>query len=76
MVVHFRIIKRELPNMSQKNFLKTLRVVIRHQKLPSDNKVGALMKVYNIMRDMRGEYVINGGYILKIFEMAIEEYRS
>ena len=56
--------------------MDSLSVVIKNRKLPSDNRVGALLKVYNIMRDMRGEYVINGGYTLKIFQAAFEEYNQ
>jgi hypothetical protein len=71
MVSHFRSIKRELPNMSHETFIETLQVITRSRKLPSDNKVGSLLKVYNIVRDMRSQYVINGGYMFKVFEMAI-----
>lgn len=51
-------------------------MVVRNKKLPSDSKVGALLRVYNILRDLRSEYVINGGYMLKIFELAFENYRQ
>ena len=60
--------------MSHKLFVDTLRLVLRYRKLPSDNRVGDLLKVYNVMRDQRSLYVINGGYVLKILELALEEY--
>jgi len=34
------------------------------------------LKVYNIVRDLRSDYVINGHYILKIYEIALDEYRK
>ena len=67
MVTNFRSIKRELQSMSMRQYLDTLEMVVRHKKLPSDCKVGPLLRVYNTLRDVRSEYVINGGYILKIF---------
>jgi hypothetical protein len=39
--------------MSHQTYIDTLRVVTECHKLPSDNKVGSLLKVYNIVRDIR-----------------------
>ena len=71
MVGHFRSIKRYIPLMSQQTFIETLQAAGKHGKLPSDNKIGSLLKVYNIMRDRRSEYIINGSYIRSIFLAAI-----
>ena len=53
--------------MSQETYIETLQVIVKHYKLPSDNKIGAVMKVYNIVRDLRSEYVINGHYLFKVY---------
>lgn len=58
--------------MSQETYIETLQVIVKHYKLPSDNKIGAVMKVYNIVRDLRSEYVINGHYLFKVYETALE----
>ena len=76
MVSHLKSIKREFPMMSQETYIETLQLILKHYRLPSDNKIGALLKVYNIVRDLRSDYVINGHYILKIYEIALDEYRK
>lgn len=39
--------------MSQDDYLAILETVLKNRKLVSDSKVGATLKIYNIMRDLR-----------------------
>ena len=45
-------------------------------KLPSDNKIASHLKLFNIVRDLRSEYIVNGRFIYIIYQMAVEEYEQ
>lgn len=49
-------------------------MLIKKFKLPADNKVGSILKVYNIVRDLRSEYVINGRFTYIIYQLSVQEY--
>jgi hypothetical protein len=74
MVSNLKTIKRELSLMSWEEFIKSLNILLTKYKLPSDDKVGPYLKAYNIVRDLRSEYVINGRFNYIIYQMAVEEY--
>ena len=44
--------------------------------MPEDNKIGSILKLYNIVRDLRSEYLINGRYTYSIYQMAVQKYIS
>lgn len=76
MVSNLKIIKRELAALNLDEFLASLDLLLRKQKLPEDNRLGSILKLYNIVRDLRSEYIINGRYTLTIYEMALKKYRQ
>ena len=76
MVSNLKIIKRELATLNSEEFLASLELLLRKQKLPEDNRLGCILKLYNIVRDLRSEYIINGRYTLTIYEMALKKYRQ
>lgn len=76
MVSNLKIIKRELATLNLDEFLASLDLLLRKQKLPEDNRLGSILKLYNIVRDLRSEYIINGRYTLTIYEMALKKYRQ
>lgn len=76
MVSNLKIIKRELATLNSDDFLASLELLLRKQKLPEDNRLGSILKLYNIVRDLRSEYIINGRYTLTIYEMALKKYRQ
>jgi hypothetical protein len=76
MVSNLKIIKRELATLNSEEFLASLELLLRKQKLPEDNRLGSILKLYNIVRDLRSEYIINGRYTLTIYEMALRKYRQ
>jgi hypothetical protein len=76
MVSNLKIIKRELATLNLEEFLSSLDLLLRKHKLPEDNRLGSILKLYNIVRDLRSEYIINGRYTLTIYEMALKKYRQ
>lgn len=74
MVSNIKIIKRELNDLTEKDFIANLELLLKKYKLPSDNKVGTHLKAYNIVRDLRSEYVINGRFTYIIYQLALQEY--
>lgn len=74
MVSNLKIIKRSLDGMSMKEFLESLELLLKKQKLAEDNKIGSILKLYNIVRDLRSEYVINGRYTYIIYQRAYQKY--
>jgi hypothetical protein len=76
MVSNLKIIKRELSTLRSEEFLASLELLLRKQKLPEDNILGNTLKLYNIVRDLRSEYIINGRYTYTVYEMAVRKYRQ
>lgn len=74
MVTSLKTIKRELKDMSQEEFIRNLKLLLEKFKLPSDNKIASQLKLFNIVRDLRSEYVVNGRFVYIIYQMAVEEY--
>jgi hypothetical protein len=76
MVSNLKTIKRELKGMSEKEYIENLKLLLDKFKLPSDNKIASHLKLFNIVRDLRSEYVVNGRFIYIIYQMAVEEYEQ
>jgi hypothetical protein len=53
-----------------------LHLLRKKGKLPSDNQIAPHLKSYNIVRDLRSEYVFNGRFMYTVFNMAIQEYEK
>jgi len=53
--------------MNLNDYLINLDLLLNKQMLNSDNKIAPNMKLYNIVRDLRSEYVITGRYTYIIF---------
>ena len=58
------------------DFLFNLDLLLKKNTLTSDNKIAPNLKLYNIVRDLRSEYVITGRYTYIILEMALNKYKN
>lgn len=58
--------------IEEQEFFKQLRILLKKGKLPSDNEIAPHLKAYNIVRDLRSEYVFNGKFMYTVFNMAIK----
>ena len=71
MVSNLKNIKRQL-KISQEHFFAQLKLLLDKGKLQSDNEVAPHLKAYNIVRDLRSEYVFNGKFAYTVFNMAVQ----
>lgn len=62
--------------MSEEEFFSQLKLLLEKGKLQSDNTVAPHLKAYNIVRDLRSEYVFNGKFTYTVFNMAVQEYEK
>lgn len=72
MVANIKTIKRSFEGMSNEEFQEELRLLQKKGKLTSDNKLAPHLKAFNIVRDLRSEYVFNGRFVYTVFTMAIK----
>jgi len=64
-----------LQNISLNDFFENLDLLLKKKTLASDNKIAPNLKLYNIVRDLRSEYIITGRYTYIVFEMALNKYK-
>ena len=76
MVANLKTIKREFQTLSDEEFFKELKLLKTIGKMPSDNKLAPHLKAFNILRDLRSDYVFNGRFMYTVFNMAIQKYES
>lgn len=62
--------------MPQQQYVDLLEELLRKRKLTADSKIGPNLKIYNIVRDLRSQYVANGNYTANILELAVYKYKK